>query len=131
MEQHKMAGKPTVVPLPESRDDILAVSMHGRIVLADYVPNFYNPMAAIVKKHGHFRLLVHYATDFGGWGKDAADLSFQSIYEYGRFARKIAYINPPEKKMFQVKLTGNLLSGDVRIFDKSQRDEALSWIREE
>lgn len=118
----------SVIVLPGTQGDILCIAFRDYVRLAEYQPDFYDRMKRVVDEYGHYRLLVHYRTDFKGWEKDAAALSFQSISEMGKFARRIAYVNPPERKIFQTKLQESMLGDEVRIFNEEEYDEALAWL---
>jgi hypothetical protein len=114
---------------PETDDKTLCVSLHGLISKEDYDKCFFKPLEAFVKKGIKFGLLIHYAEDYKGWTPGAADSSFRSIIDHGKDARKMAYVNPPESKIFQVKMAKPLLGGEVRYFDNDELAEALKWIK--
>ncbi len=118
-----------IIRLPESDEDTLCVSVHGVVDVDDYEEHFYQPLDKMVKAGKKFGLLMVYGQDYKGWSKEAADRSFKSIIDHGRHARKLAYINPPESKIFQVKMARDLFGGEIRFFEKSQMAEALKWIK--
>jgi len=47
------------------------------------------------------------------------------------FCERIAYVNPPEQKILQLKLMNPLTKSPIRFFDMSQLDEALAWTRQD
>ncbi len=122
-------GRLTIQATPDSEGDLLCVKVEGVVNPDDYMAGFYEPFLAIVKKYGHYRLLVHYTPEFEGWEAGAADMSLKSIIEYGPLARRIAYVNPPERKMLQVRLQRPIMGGEIRNFAEGQYGEALAWIR--
>lgn len=125
----KTAPPSNIIILPESDKNALCVSLHGVISLDDYEEYFFKRLDAIVKSGRKFGLLIHYSKDYKGWSKEAADRSFQSIIEHGKHARKLAYVNPPEAKMFQIKMAKPLFGGDIRFFEEKELDQALAWVK--
>lgn len=119
----------TVDILPESDERTLCVSLAGLVCLEDYEKNFLRPLEAMVEEGVSYGLLIHYSSDYKGWTPEAADRSFQSIIDYGQKARKLAYVNPPESKIFQVKMAKPLLGGEIRLFNADELPSALSWIK--
>jgi hypothetical protein len=118
-----------IVILPESDDRTLCVSVSGVLEVEDYENCFYQPLDKMVKAGKKFGLLMIYTKDYKGWSKEAADRSFQSIIEHGKFARKLGYVNPPESKIFQIKMARDLFSGEIRFFEEDQLQEAIKWIK--
>jgi hypothetical protein len=119
----------TITVLPETDDHTLCVSLGGLVTLEDYEECVFKPLDAFVKKGIKFDLLLHYSKDYKGWTPEAADKSFRSIIDHGKYARRMAYVNPPESKIFQVKMAAPLLGGEVRYFDDKELPEALKWIK--
>lgn len=115
--------------LPETDDRTLCVSVHGVISVEDYEEYIYKRLDAMVKKGKKFALVLHYDPSYKGWSKEAADRSFQSIINHGRHARKLAYVNPPESKIFQLKVAKDLFSGEIRFFENDELAEALKWAK--
>ena len=120
----------TIIPLSWSTPQVVAVELRGTISKADHVKHIRNPIAKSVEEAGWFNLLMIY-NDFVGWEPEAADSSFNTIIDYGRKAHKLAYINPPDKKRLQMKLTKALFSGEVRYYEADEVEEARQWILEE
>lgn len=87
-------------------------------------------MARSVEEAGWFNLLLHFDPHFKGWEPEAADSSWRSIIKFGKHARKLAYVNPTDKKILQMKLSKALFKGEVRFFNQDDLDQALAWISE-
>jgi hypothetical protein len=118
-----------ITVLPETDSHTLCVRLDGMLSLEDYQQNFYKPLQKIAAHGQPYGLLIHYGHGYKGWSKEAADLSFQSIIDYGKTARKIAYVNPPESKIFQVKMSRPLFGGEIRFFDGNDLPQALKWVK--
>ncbi len=114
--------------LPESQGDLICIAMKGIVSENDF-KYFQKQFLDIVGRFGHYRLLVHYQTDFKGWAPEAADMNLKIIIEYGPKARRIAYVNPPERKIFQTQLQRPILGSDVKIFPEDDLEKAMTWIR--
>ena len=119
----------SVITLPETDEYTLCLRFTGVVMRQDHYDGLVAPMRAMIEKHGGYNLVIHYAPDFAGWAPDAADQSFQSINEMGRAAGRIAYVNPPERKLFQTKLTRTLLGADVRNFENDELAAAIAWAK--
>lgn len=118
----------TVFVLSETGGDALCIAFRGLVRRADHKRYLRDNLVALVKAHGGYSLLIDY-TAFAGWEPDAAAISLESIVEFGPYARKLAYINPPEKKIMQHKLSGSLFGGETRFFDDLTRAEAFAWVK--
>lgn len=121
--------KKTVLILPQSDDDTLCITVRGRVTLDDHTHGLRKQLEERIKRVGYYNLVMFYAPDFAGWEADAAAQSFTSIYELGRYARRIAFVNPPDSKIFQTKISRPLLSGEVEIFRLEDLDNAISWAK--
>jgi hypothetical protein len=117
----------TVTILPESDDVFIFVRYSGIISKDDYQP-FLQKMRDNLKNSGRLRVLVVYE-DFKGWEMDAADVNFKSILEEAARAEKIAYVNPPPNKIFQMKISSPALNCKIKFFDENAYEEACEWIK--
>jgi hypothetical protein len=129
MSKTKHNENSNIVILPESDERTLCVSLRGVVALEEYEEFLYKPLQEVAAKDRKYGLLIHYAKGYKGCSREAADKSFKSIIEYGKNARKLAYVNPPESKIFQVKMAKPLLGGEIRFFEDSELDEALQWVK--
>ncbi len=120
---------PTVVLMPESDKGALCVAVSGTIRKEDHERVIYRELAERIKRDGHFSMLVHFTPEYKGWEHDAAEVSMKSIVEFGKYARRLAYVNPPEKKILQNKLAAPILGGEIRYFDAEDLPMALKWIK--
>jgi hypothetical protein len=119
----------SITIMPESDNRTLCVSLTGLIERGDYEECFFKPLQELVNNGIKFGLLIYYSKGYKGWTTEAADLSFQSIIAHGKHARKLAYVNPPESKIFQVKMAAPLLSGEVHYFEDKDLSEAIKWVK--
>lgn len=125
----KASNQNSVILLPQSDNHTLCVSMCDVISLEDYQEFFYKPLEKIAKDGKPFGLLVNYDASYKGWSKEAAELSFQSIIDNAKNARKLAYVNPPEAKVFQIKMAKGLFGGEIQFFEANELDKALKWVK--
>ena len=119
----------SVVILPQSDEHTLCLSFVGAVTKQDHWDNLVVPMRAMVEKHGYYNLLIDFSESFKGYEPDAAEQSFKTINNLGKFSRRIAYVNPSARKMFQTNMTRVLLGKDVRNFDAHELDEAITWVK--
>lgn len=123
-----MNNEETVVILPQTAGKTLCVELRGVIERRDHQKHIRQNLNDIVSKHGAFNFLIYYGPDYKGWKQDAADSSMESIVDFGKYAEKLAYVNPPEQKVFIHKLAKPLFGGETRFFDEEELDEALEWV---
>lgn len=119
----------SITILPQSDEYTLCLLLRGVITRADHQANLAAPMRERIEKNGYYNLVLIYDPDFEGYTPDGADSSFQSIKEMGLKARRIAYVNPTARKLFQTKITRNMLGGDVRNFEKDDVEKAIAWAK--
>lgn len=119
-----------IVTLPETDDSTLCVTFTDVVSLEEYESCVCEPVAKMTSEGGDFAMLVNYDDSYKGWSKEAAARSFQFIIDHGRSARKFAYVNPPEARIFQVKMTPKLFGGEIRFFEAGELDKALQWVKD-
>ncbi|HQX26791.1 MAG TPA: STAS/SEC14 domain-containing protein [Alphaproteobacteria bacterium] len=125
----KTCSDTNIITLPESDDSTLCVTYTNIVDVEEYETCVCDPIAEMVDKGHKFGMLVNYDDEYKGWSKEAAARSFQFIIDHGKYARKFAYVNPPEARIFQVKMTRKLFGGEIRFFEAGKLDEALQWIK--
>ena len=118
-----------VTILPETYKRTLCITLKGVVQPEAFKECFLEPLEEIVRHTKNYGLLINYDKTYEGWSKEAAELSFQSIIDYGPQARKLAYVNPPDAKLFQINMTRPLFGGEIRFFDESQLKDALQWVK--
>jgi len=126
-----MTTKSSVTILPESDDFTLCLRFDGAVTKQDHYDNLVVPMRAMIEKHGYYNLLIFHAQTYQGYEPDAAEQSFNSINEMGKYARRIAYVNPTARKLFQTNLTRVLLGKEVKNFDTAELEAAIMWVKAE
>ena len=124
-----MTEDQSIVTLPETDSHTLCLRFQGVVTKKDHYDHLVVPMRAIVQQHGYYNLVLVFAPGFRGYQPDAAEQSFNSINELGRFSRRIAYVNPSPRKMFQTSLTRILLGKDVKNFSTEELAEAIAWAK--
>lgn len=97
------------------------------VTLQDY-DKFMVYVKSAMETYGSFNLLFYYTSSFRGWEPAAADANMQAILEYGSGTKRLAYVNPPEKKIMQHKIAPDLFGGEMKYFTEAQLEEALEWV---
>lgn len=124
-----MTAGSTVIILPETNEQTLCVELTGRVRQEDHKKNLAGQLQKIIDRQGWYNLLVYYGPGYEGWEKDGAEISFQSIAKFGKLARRLAYVNPPEKKVFQNKISAPLFGGETRYFEDNELKQAMEWVK--
>lgn len=120
----------SVIILPETAGDFLCLAFTGVVTREDHLNGLVNPMKGLIQKYGQYCLLIHFRPDYKGYAPDAADQSFIAIREMGPFARRIGYVNPTERKLFQTQIMRGKLGQEVRNFDNEDLAAAIRWARD-
>jgi hypothetical protein len=120
----------SVITLPETDAQTLCLRFTGAVTKKDHYDYLVVPMRAIIEKYGYYNLVLVFDPTYQGYTPDAAEQSFNTINELGKFSRRIAYVNPSPRKMFQTSLTRILLGKDVRNFSTEELAEAIAWAKE-
>lgn len=119
----------TVIILKESDDRTLCLKFSGLVTRADHQTYLRHELEKIIARHGEYNLLILHDEDFRGWEPGAAESSLRSIIDFAGQSRRIAYVNPPEKKVLQTKLSQPLFNGEVKMFDRADYDAAVTWVK--
>lgn len=119
----------TLVVMPESDDRTLCIEAKGYVRREEHTGKLRKGLERILEHYESYNLLLYYGTDYKGWEAEAAESSMESIIDYGKRARKLAYVNPPEKKIMQMKITADLFSGETRFFSKEDLAAAIAWVK--
>lgn len=121
----------TVFILPESNETTLCVRYTGMVDAENYNTYHYHQLLKRYDRQGWFNMVVHYDDGFQGWTPDGAEANFKSMCEMGSKARKLAYVNPRERKVLLMKmLAGYFMGGEIRYYESNQYDEAVKWASE-
>jgi hypothetical protein len=114
---------------PESRANLLCLEFSGTISHQDHEKFLVEAVREIIKTYSSYKLLCVFMPDFRDWEEEAADENIKIIVECADRCERLAYVNAPKKKIYQIKLMGPLIKCPIRYFDTSQVDEALVWIK--
>lgn len=119
---------PNIAILPESNDETLCVRMSNLVDSLDYDQFFHQEIVRRKNENGIFNLLVWYDDTFVGWTPDGADANFKSITMMGPYSGRVAYVNADENKIFLMKMTKPIISGEIRYFNEDELTKALVWV---
>ncbi|MGZ9108928.1 MAG: STAS/SEC14 domain-containing protein [Micavibrio sp.] len=121
----------TVFILPESNETTLCVRYTGMVDAENYNTHHYFQLLDRHARLGWFNMVVYYDDAFEGWTPEGAEANFKSMCEMGTKARKLAYVNPRERKVLLMKmLAGHLINGEIRYFETGEYADAVRWANE-
>jgi hypothetical protein len=115
--------------MPETDDRTLCIRITKPISPEGLQGNFIPRLDSMLDTHSEIRLLIHYA-DYKGWEEAATREDGVIILKYGPKIRKIAYVSPPKKEMFKLKINRALIAGEMEFFDNDDLRQALKWVKE-
>ncbi|MDR3556977.1 MAG: STAS/SEC14 domain-containing protein [Syntrophobacteraceae bacterium] len=114
--------------LPESADNVLIFKASGKLTDSDYKDVLIPRLEAIIGEYGKARLLVD-VDKFQGWEAEA-------MWDDARFGLahrndfdKMAIVGGPGWFEWATKLARLIMSGSIRSFSPSEREEAMRWIK--
>jgi hypothetical protein len=121
---------PMIKVLPESKGNILVLAAVGKLTDEDYKDVLIPRLESIIREHGKARLLLDMGDQFHGW--EAA-----ALWDDARFGlthrsdfEKMGVIGGPKWVEWGLKIAALVMSGEIRSFCSSEREEALRWINE-
>lgn len=113
----------------EIHDNLLYMEITKPITKSGYEENFLPQLQKVKDKYGEIRSFIYYK-EFKGWEEKAALNDMYAILKYGKYYKKIAMVNPPTKEIAKFKVHEKLLHGEIKMFDESEYDQALAWVKE-
>ena len=115
--------------LPESNDNILVLRATAKLTHQDYTEVLIPRLESIIREHGKARLLLDMGDEFLGWEPEALwDDAHFGITHRNDF-EKMGVIGGPKWVEWGLKLAEVAMSGEIKNFSASQRDEAFRWIQ--
>jgi hypothetical protein len=127
--QAKRSAPQTVRIHPATKGDLLCFELDGLVTQKDHKKYLVDPLRKAIKKYGEYRVLMLYKPTMKGWEPGAAEQNLAIVLECIPYCKKAAYVNPPKKKIYQMKMTEPLITFDIRYFDTRDFDKALKWIK--
>ena len=119
---------PTVKLLPVSRGNMLCFELDRLVTAKDHRKYLVEPLRAAIRKYKSYRVVMVYRPTLEGWEPGAAEQNLEIVLECMPFCERAAYVNPPKKKIYQMKLSEPLIHFDIRYFADGEFDKALKWV---
>lgn len=113
-----------------SKGNILILNATSKLTDQDYKEVLIPRLEAIIKEYGKARLLLDMGDDFHGWEAAALwddthfGLSHRNDFD------KMGVIGGPKWVEWGLKIASVVISGDLKTFPASEREEALLWIQD-
>ena len=116
--------------LPGSEGNILVLKAVGKLTDQDYKEVLIPCLESIIREYGKARLLLDMGDEFHGW--EAA-----ALWDDARFGLthrkdfdKMGVVGGPRWVEWGLKLAAMAISGEIRNFPQSKREEAVNWIND-
>lgn len=115
--------------LPESKGNILILGALGKLTDQDYKDMLIPRLESIIRQHGKARLLLDMGDEFHGWEAGALwdDVHFGLAHRND--FEKMGVVGGPKWVEWGLKIAALAISGEIRSFSASQREDALRWIK--
>ena len=114
--------------MPESEGSVLCYEINRPISLEGYEKNFLDPAQSIIKQYGELRLL-NYFTNYQGWEEEAAIVDLSAHVTLGRYVKKMAFVNAPEKEVMARLIRQSLTNAELRFFPENLLKDAIKWVK--
>lgn len=84
----------------------------------------------LIEGYGSIRVLIN-ATDFNGWeNADAAEKHFSFVKEHHTKVERLAIVTGHMWQHWIAALAKVFMHPDIKVFDKTQLNEAESWLKQ-
>jgi len=116
--------------LPESKGNCLLLNATEKLTDQDYKEILIPRLEAIIKEYDKARLLLDMGEEFHGWEPAALwDDTYFGLTHRNDF-EKMAVVGGPKWVEWGLKIGSVAISGEIKSFSSSERDEAMRWIFE-
>ncbi len=114
--------------LPESKDNILILSVSGKLTDKDYKEVLIPHLESIIRKYGKARLLLDMGDKFYGWEAKALwDDAYFGLRHRNDF-EKMGVIGAPKWFEWGLKIASLMIGGELKSFRPNERKLAFLWI---
>ena len=114
--------------MPESEGPALCYEISKPISAEGYEQNLLKPARELIKQYGEVRIL-NYFTSYQGWEEVAAEMDIMAHIELGRYVKKMAFVNAPEKEVMARLIKRPLTNAELRFFPTERLSDAVIWIK--
>ncbi len=115
--------------LPDSEGNVLILKAAGKLTDRDYKEVLIPRLESIIHEHGKARLLLDMSDKFSGMEAEALwDDAHFGLTHRNDFD-KMGVIGGPKWVEWGLKLAKLIMSGDIKSFSSTEREEAVSWIK--
>ena len=114
--------------MPETDDRVICMQVDKPISKEGYRDNFMPRLRAMMDLHGEIRILVYFK-QYDGWEEQAAGFDIETSVQYGKYVKKLAFVNPPEKMIFSYKSREPMIHGEMEYFDEEDLNKAIKWVK--
>ncbi|MGA9665522.1 MAG: STAS/SEC14 domain-containing protein [Gallionella sp.] len=113
---------------PQSKGNILVLGATGKLTDRDYKEVLIPRLEAIIQAHGKARLLLDIEDEFHGWEPAAAWDDARFGLAHRNDFEKMGVIGGPKWVEWGFKIGALAMSGEIRNFPPTERDQAMRWI---
>lgn len=114
--------------MPESEGPTLCYEISKPISVEGYEENFLIPARGLIAKYGEIRILNYFTSPIV-WEEQAAIMDIGAHLEMGKYLKKIAFVNAPEKEIMARLIRTKLTSAEMRFFATAELKDAILWVK--
>jgi hypothetical protein len=116
--------------MPETEGKIFVVKATEKLTAKDYEEVFIPKIYQLIKEYGKVRVVVFLAENFSGWEIGAAWDDAKFGIQHRNDFEKIALVGGPNWVKWSTKIGSHFMEGQVAIYDISDFQSAVAWIKE-
>jgi hypothetical protein len=117
-----------MITIAESKGNTLIISATGKLTDADYRDVLIPRIEAVIREHGKSRLLLDMGEEFHGWEAAAAWDDARFGFVHRNDFEKLAIVGGPKWVEWGMKIGAVMMSGEVKSFTASEREQAMRWV---
>lgn len=114
--------------MKRSEGPIIGVHVTGMLHEADY-RTFLPALEERFREHGKLRVLFYADQGFEGWDMRAAWDDMSLGLQHASDFERLAVVGAPDWVNWCMKLSGFLMKGETKVFDRDALEEAWDWIK--
>lgn len=116
-----------MIQVKERQEDLVIIEVSGTIEKTDY-EHVVPQLEKVVEDYGKIRALLEF-NEFHGWKPNALVDELRFDIRHRNDVKRLAVLGESKTQEWLTKLAAPIFSGDVKFFQKSEIQDAKSWLQ--
>ncbi len=117
--------------MSETAGSILAIKATEKLTTRDYEEVFIPKLEQLIRVFGKIRVVMCLADNFTGWEIGAIWDDAKFVLQHRNDFERVALVGGPKWVEWATKISSHVIAGQVRTFDASDIQTAISWVKEQ